>query len=96
LASELMTRTCNQRSLDTEVVDWLELAGAAADCAKTPNGERARAAVAMRAVLAKKLLLRSDMTGGLLWPAQGRFLEIGTRGEQGKFPLKGGKWKVQG
>src|SRR5712691_3224058 len=64
LASELMTRMCSQRSLDTEVVDGLELAGAA-DCAKTPNGERARAAVAMRAVLAKKLLLRSDMIGCL-------------------------------
>src|SRR5712691_43212 len=59
-----LTRMCSQRSLDTEVVDGLELAGAA-DCAKTPNGERARAAVAMRAVLAKKLLLRSDMIGCL-------------------------------
>src|SRR3984893_12912604 len=87
LASELMTRTCSQRSLDTDVVDWLELAGAGADCAKTPKGERMRAAVAMRAVLAKKPRLGSDMTGCLLAGA-GPVLEIGTRGGQGKFPGK--------
>src|ERR1700686_2438714 len=66
LASELMTRTCSQRSLDADVVDWLELAGAVGDCAKAPSGERRSAAAAMRAVLAKKPLLRSDMTGCLL------------------------------
>ena len=61
-----MTRTCSQRSLDTDGVDWLELAGAAVDCARAPSGERRRAAAAMRAVLAKKPLLRSDMAGCLL------------------------------
>jgi len=83
--SELITRTCSQRSFETEVVDWLELAGAALDCAKAPNGESMRAAAAMRAVLQKKALLRSDMTGCLL-PAQGRFMEIGTREAEIKFP----------
>src|SRR5712692_5914324 len=74
LASELMTRTCSQRSLDVDAVDWLELVGAVVDCAKAPRGERTTAAssigklpaVAVRAVLAKKRLLRSDMTGCLL------------------------------
>jgi hypothetical protein len=56
LASELMTRTCSQRSLDAEVVDWLELAGAVVDWAKTPRGERIRAVAVMRAVLANKVL----------------------------------------
>jgi hypothetical protein len=65
-ASVLMTRTCNQRSLDTDVVDWLGLAGAVVDCAKAPNGERTAAAVARREILAKKPRLRSDMTGCLL------------------------------
>ena len=66
MASELMTRTCSQRSLDADVVDWLEFAGAVADCAKAPNGERRRAAAEIRAVLAKNPLLRSDMTRCLL------------------------------
>src|SRR5713226_1470102 len=73
LASELMTRTCSQRSLDVDAVDWLELAGAAVDWAKAPRGERTSAAssigklpAAVRAVLAKKRLQRSDMTGCLL------------------------------
>src|SRR5712692_4599997 len=73
-ASELMTRTCSQRSLDVDAVDWLELAGAAVDWAKAPRGERTSAAssigklpaATVRAVLAKKRLLRSDMTGCLL------------------------------
>jgi len=51
-----MTRTCSQRSLDTDVVDWLGLAGAAVDCARAPSGERTRAAAAMRATLAKRPL----------------------------------------
>src|SRR6266404_1431191 len=82
LASELMTRTCSQRSLDADGVDWLELAGAAVDCAKAPRGERMRAAVAMRAVLAKKPLLGSDMTGCLLagaGPVLGDRYERGAR-----------------
>jgi len=57
-----MTRTCSQRSFDTDVVDWLGLAGAAADCPKAPRGERIRAAAATRAVFVKKPRLRSDMT----------------------------------
>src|ERR1700730_7541084 len=65
LVSVLITRTCSQRSCDTDAVGWVELAGATADCAKTPSGEK-RTAAAMRAVLAKKPLLRSDMTGCLL------------------------------
>jgi hypothetical protein len=44
----------------------VELAEAVADCAKAPSGERKRAAVVMRAVLAKKYLLRSDIPGCLL------------------------------
>src|SRR5229473_3920227 len=79
LASELITRTCSQRSLDADVVDWLELAGAAADCARTPSGERTRAAAAMRATLAKRPLLRSDMTGRLL---TGRGPVLGERYER--------------
>jgi hypothetical protein len=51
-----MTRTCSQRSLDAEVVDWLELAGAVVDWAKTPRGEGRRAVAVMRAVLANKAL----------------------------------------
>jgi hypothetical protein len=70
-----------------DVVDWLEFAGAAVDCAKTPSGERTSAAVAIKAVLAKEPLLGSDMTGCLLAGA-GPVLEIGTRGGQGKFPGK--------
>src|SRR5713101_5191656 len=78
LASELITRTCSQRSLDADVVDWLELAGAAVDCAKAPSGERITAASIMgkgpaklsRAGLAKKPLFRSDMTGCLLTGAR--------------------------
>src|SRR5258708_18177499 len=66
LASELMTRTCSQRSLDADVVDWVELAEATADCAKAPSGERRRAAVVMRTGLAKKPLLRADIPGCLL------------------------------
>src|ERR1700687_369807 len=66
LASELMTRTCSQRSLDADVVDWLELAGAVGDCVKAASGERRSAAAAMKAVSAKEPLLRSDMTGCLL------------------------------
>src|SRR5260370_41155806 len=66
LASELMTRTCSQRSLDADVVDWVELAEVTADCAKALSGERRRAAVELRVGLAKKLLLRADMTGLLL------------------------------
>src|SRR5258708_32061686 len=66
LLSELMTRTCSQRSFEREVVDWPELAGAALDCAKAPSGESMRAAVAMRAVFEDQALLRSDMTGCLL------------------------------
>src|ERR1700687_6489396 len=42
LASELMTRTCSQRSLDAGVVDWLELAGAGGGGAKAPRGGRRR------------------------------------------------------
>src|SRR5882762_8565414 len=94
LASELMTRTCSQRSLDTDVVDWVELAGAAADCAKTPSGERTRMAVAMRAVLEKKPLLRSDMTACLLvgaGPVLGDRYERGAR----KVSWKGRKLKVE-
>jgi len=80
--------------LDTDVVDWLELAGAAADCAKTPNGERMRAAVAMRAVLAKKPLLGSDMTGCLL---AGAGPVLGDRYERGarKVSWKDRKLKVE-
>jgi hypothetical protein len=52
--------------LDADVVDWVELAEVTADCAKALSGERRRAAVEMRVVLAKKPLLRSDMTGCLL------------------------------
>src|SRR5882762_10232361 len=66
LASELMTRTCSQRSLDADVVDGLEPAGAAVDCAKVTKGERRRAAVVTRAVFAKIPLLRSYMTLCLL------------------------------
>src|SRR5438094_8541348 len=66
LASELMTRTCNQRSLDGEAVDWLELAGAAVACAKVPSGDRRRRAVATSAALAKRTLSRVSMTGHLL------------------------------
>src|SRR5437016_2966850 len=62
LASELRTRTCSQRSFDAVVVDWLELAEAAVDCAKVPTGERTIATVAMRADLAKKLRERLDIT----------------------------------
>src|SRR5260370_30693859 len=65
LASVLMTRTCSLRSLDEDVADWLELAEAAVDCAKAPRGVRTRAVAAMRAILAKKRLLRSHMTGSL-------------------------------
>src|SRR6267378_5602025 len=95
LASELMTRTCSQWSLDTDVVDWVELAGAAADCAKTPSGENTRAAVAMRAVLEKKALLRSDMTGCLL---AGAGPVLGDRYERGarKVPGKVENWKLKG
>src|SRR6266705_1396411 len=94
LASELMTRTCSQRSLDTDVVDWLELAGAAVDCAMTPSGERKRAAAAMRTVVTKKHLLRSDMTGCLLVGA-GPVLE--DRYERGarKVSWKGRKLNVE-
>src|SRR5229473_182415 len=74
LASELITRTCSQRSFETDVVDCVELAGAAVDCAKAPSGETATAAssigklpaAAVRTVLARKRLLRSDMIGCLL------------------------------
>src|SRR5258705_3582853 len=75
LLSELMTRTCSQRSFATDVVDWLELAGAVLDCAKAPNGGSMRAAAAMRAVFENKALLRSDMTGCLLAGA-GPVLEV--------------------
>src|SRR5260370_10012493 len=73
LASELMTRTCSQRSLDADVVDWVELAEVTADCAKALSGERRRAAVEVRVGLAKKILVRSDMTGCLL-PGRGPVL----------------------
>src|SRR5258708_21934239 len=65
LASELMTRTCSHRSLGADVVDWLELAGAAVDCAKAPRGERTSAAAAVRAGLGMKRGVRSDMDGWL-------------------------------
>jgi len=74
-----MTRTWSQRSFGTDVVDWLGLAGAAVDCARAPSGERTRAAAAMRAVLAKRPLLRSDMTGRLL---TGRGPVLGERYER--------------
>src|SRR5882724_9452173 len=80
LASELMTRTCSHRSLGADVVDWLELAGVAVDCAKAPRGERTSAAAAMRAVLAMKRWLRSDMTGCLL---TGGVPVLGDRYERG-------------
>src|SRR5882724_6552586 len=94
LLSELITRTCSQRSFETEVVDWLELAGAALDCAKASNGESMRAAAAMRAVLQKKALLRSDMTGCLL---AGAAPVLGDRYERGarKVSWKGRKLKVE-
>src|SRR5260370_27983451 len=62
LASVLMTRTCSQRSLDEDVADWLELAEAEVDCAKAPRGLRTRAVAAMRAILAKRRLLRAHLT----------------------------------
>jgi hypothetical protein len=72
-----MTRTCSQRSFETDVVDCVELAGAVVDCAKAPSGERATAAssigklpAAVRTVLARKRLLRSDMIGCLLTGAR--------------------------
>jgi len=80
--------------LDTDVVDWLELAGAAVDCAKAPRGERKRAAAAMRTVVTKKPLLRSGMTGCLLagaGPALGDRYERGAR----KVSWKGRKLKVE-
>src|SRR6267143_5782353 len=94
LASELMTRTCSQRSLDADVVDWVELVEVTADCAKALSGERRRAAVEMRVVLAKKPLLRSDMTGCLLTgggPGLGDRYERGAR----KVSWKGRKLKVE-
>src|SRR5689334_8616658 len=78
LLSELMTRTCSQRSLD--VVDWPGLVWAA-DCAKTPSGESVSATVDMSAVLAIKARLRLDMTGCLL---AGAGPVLGDRYERGQ------------
>ena len=61
---------CSQRSLEAETVDWVELAGAAVDCAKAARGERTSAEAAMKAVFAKKGLLRSDINGFLLTGAE--------------------------
>src|SRR5260370_27957790 len=93
LASELMTRTCSQRSFETDVVDCVELAGAVVDCAKAPSGERATAAssigklpaAAVPTVLARKRLLRSDMIGCLLTGARPVFEDI-YEGDGIKFP----------
>src|SRR6266852_7417832 len=79
-ASELITRMCSQRSLDAETVDWVELAGATVDCAKAVSGERTSAEAAMKAVLAKKGLLRSDISGFLLTGAE---TVLGDRYESG-------------
>jgi hypothetical protein len=78
--------------LDTDVVDWLELAGAAADCAKTASGERKRAAAAMRAIPAKKPLLRSDMTACLL---AGAGPVLGDRYERGARKVSSERSKVE-
>src|SRR5258707_8075445 len=88
LASELMTRTCSHRSLGADVVDWLELAGAAVDCAKAPRGERTSAAAAMRAGLAVKRGLRSDITGCLLTGGGAGFWERDGRGGKKVFLKK--------
>src|SRR5439155_22712014 len=71
LASELMTRTYSQRSLEADVValsepDWPALGGPDVDCARVPSGKRRRAVPAMRVVLTNKVLERSSMRGHLL------------------------------
>src|SRR5260370_33393689 len=67
LASELLTRPCSQRYLDADVVafselDWPVFAGAEVACAEAPSGDARSAVAAMRAVLANKVLYRSDIT----------------------------------
>src|SRR6266566_8122748 len=53
LASELMTRTCSQRSDDDEVDEDLD--EPEDDCATTPKGASKKRALAARADLAKRL-----------------------------------------
>src|SRR4029077_9607963 len=57
LASELMTRTCSQRSEVDEDLDEPE-----DDCATTPKGASNKRAVAARADLAKRLREQLDIT----------------------------------
>src|SRR5256885_15570489 len=60
LASELMTRTCSQRSKDDEVDEDLD--EPEDDCATTPKGASNNRAVAARADLAKRLREQLEIT----------------------------------
>ena len=66
LASELMMRTCSQRSEEDDVDEAEDLDVLEGDCASAPKGVSHSSAVVTRAVLARIPLLRSDMTGCLL------------------------------
>src|SRR6267142_2094568 len=65
LASELITRTCSQRSCFADVVEGVELALAAGACARPRPGMRSRMVAAVSAVLVQKPRLQSDIAGYL-------------------------------
>src|SRR5882762_4281017 len=65
LASELMTRTCSQRSCFADVVDGAELVLALGDCASASPGMRSSVVAAASAVLVQRPRLRSDIAGYL-------------------------------
>src|ERR1700674_4961036 len=65
LASELITRTCSQRSCLTDVVDGAELGLALGACARASPGMRSSVVAAMSAVLVQKPRLQSDIAGYL-------------------------------
>src|SRR5438876_5918975 len=65
LASELITRTCSQRSCLADVVDRVELAVALGVCARARPGMRSSVVAAASAVLVQKPRLQSDIAGYL-------------------------------
>src|SRR6267142_7276028 len=65
LASELITRTCSQRSCFADVVECVELVLAAGVCARIRPGMRSRVVAAASAVLVQKPRLQSDIAGYL-------------------------------